>query len=208
MKQLLISVLELIGSICAWICPMPIVKCCAAARNYFYTGYLRHRFARMGRSIFVWKVQKLRGERFMHIGDGNVFESDLQLTAWKNDVKNPSLSIGNNCLFRRGCHISVANSLIIGDNLLTGTNVLITDNAHGSSDYEALKLPPTERGIASKGPIVIGKNVWLGNNVCVMPGVTIGEGVIIGANSVVTHDIPVYAIAAGVPAQIIKTKEK
>ncbi len=58
--------------------------------------------------------------------------------------------------------------------------------------------------MVSKGPVVIGNNVWLGNNVCVMPGVTIGDGAIIGANSVVTHDVPAYAVAAGVPAKIIK----
>lgn len=51
---------------------------------------------------------------------------------------------------------------------------------------------------------MIGNNVWLGNNVCVMPGVTIGDGAIIGANAVVTHDIPAYAVAAGIPAKVVK----
>lgn len=204
MKQTIISVLELIGGIGSWICPAPLVKCFIGFRNYFYTGYLRHRFGKLGRSLFHWKAYKLRGECFMHIGDGNVFEADLQLTVWKNGVENPILSIGNNCLFRRRCHITVANSITIGHNLLTGTNVLITDNAHGSSDHATLRLPPTEREIVSKGPVVIGNNVWLGNNVCVMPGVTIGDGAIIGANSVVTHDVPAFAVACGMPAKVIK----
>ena len=208
MKEIMISVLEWTGSIGALVCPAPVVKCLAAARNHFYTGYLKHRFARIGRSVFFWKVRKLHGEHFMYIGDGNVFENDLQLTAWENNDKIPAFSIGNNCLFRRGCHISIANGLTIGDNLLTGTNVLITHNDHGSSHYEVLQLPPLKRGIVSKGPIVIGKNVWLGNNVCVMPRVTIGDGAIVGANSVITHDIPAYTIAAGIPAQVVKKEDK
>lgn len=65
-------------------------------------------------------------------------------------------------------------------------------------------MPPRERRIVGKGDISIGNNVWLGNNVCVMPGVTIGDGAVIGANSVVTHDIPAYAVAAGIPARVVK----
>lgn len=59
-------------------------------------------------------------------------------------------------------------------------------------------------GFHAREPATIGNNVWLGNNVCVMPEVTIGDGAIIGANSVVTHDIPAYCMAAGVPARVIK----
>ena len=67
-----------------------------------------------------------------------------------------------------------------------------------------MSLPFNERPLYSKGSVVIGNNVWLGNNVCVMPGVTIGDGAIIGANSVVTHDVPAYAVAAGIPARVVK----
>ena len=82
--------------------------------------------------------------------------------------------------------------------------MLITDNSHGQSIREHMSMPFTERPLYSKGPVAIGNNVWLGNNVCVMPGVTIGDGAIIGANSVVTHNIPAYAVAAGIPAKVIK----
>ena len=56
----------------------------------------------------------------------------------------------------------------------------------------------------SKGPVCIGKNVWIGRNVCILSGVNIGDGAIIGANAVVTHDVPAYAVAAGIPAKVIK----
>lgn len=112
--------------------------------------------------------------------------------------------IGNNCSIRNNAHITAINCIRIGDNLLTGTNVLITDNSHGQSTREHMSLPFTERPLYSKGPVVIGNNVWLGNNVCVMSGVTIGDGAIIGANAVVTHDIPAYAVAAGILAKVVK----
>ncbi|MBQ5454589.1 MAG: acyltransferase, partial [Prevotella sp.] len=94
--------------------------------------------------------------------------------------------------------------ITIGNHLLTGTNVLITDNSHGATDYASLVVPPIERTVVSHGPVKIGNNVWLGNNVCVLPNVTIGDGAVVGANSVVTHDIPPYAIVAGIPAKIVK----
>ncbi|WP_443197883.1 DapH/DapD/GlmU-related protein [Pseudobutyrivibrio sp. OR37] len=63
---------------------------------------------------------------------------------------------------------------------------------------------PNKRKIRSKGPVIIEKNAWIGRNVCIMPNVVIGEGSIVGANSVVTHDVPPYSIVGGVPARIIK----
>ena len=60
------------------------------------------------------------------------------------------------------------------------------------------------RPLTSKGAVVIEDNVWLGDNVCVLSGITIGKGAIIGANSVVTHSIPPYSVAAGTPAKVIK----
>ena len=81
---------------------------------------------------------------------------------------------------------------------------MISDNSHGESIVSMLNINPQDRPLFSKGKVVIGNNVWLCNNVCVLSNVTIGNGVIVAANSVVTHDIPDNCIAAGVPAKIIK----
>ena len=148
---------------------------------------------------------QLHGTEYIHIGDGCTFESGLQLTAWNSGDTPPSIIIGNNCLFRKNAHITATNGITIGNHLLTGTNVFISDNFHGETitDRDLLETPPGERPLHSKGTVSIGDNVWLGNNVCVLPGVTIGDGAIIGANSVVTHDIPAFSIAAGIPAKIL-----
>lgn len=176
--------------------------------NRVYTALHRHSFAHWGkRSHIGWRAMNLKGLKYISVGDKTFIAPGIQLTARDSHNGNrytPSIVIGNCCSIRDNAHITAINSITIGDNLLTGTNVLITDNSHGQSIREHMSLPFDERPLYSKGPVVIGNNVWLGNNVCVMPGVTIGDGAIIGANSVVTHDIPAFAVAAGIPARIIK----
>ena len=177
-------------------------------KNEIYTRWYRHRFAKWGRgSHIAWKALKLVGMQYISVGQGTLIAAGVQLTAWDRHNKNrytPDITIGDHCTIRENSHITAINSIRIGDYLLTGTNVLITDNSHGQSTKEHMELPFTERPLYSRGPVIIGNNVWLGNNVCVMPGVTIGDGAIIGANSVVTHDIPAYAVAAGIPAKVVK----
>lgn len=173
-----------------------------------YTALCRYRFAHWGRgSHIAWRAMRLKGEKYISVGDGTFIDSGVQLTAWDshNGLRfTPSITIGNHCAIRNNAHITAINSITIGDDLLTGTNVLITDNSHGMTTREHMCLPFNERPMVSKGPVVIGSKVWLGNNVCVMSGVTIGDGVIIGANSVVTHDVPAYSVAVGIPAKVIK----
>ena len=90
---------------------------------------------------------------------------------------------------------------------MTGSNVIITDNAHGRTDKTEMQKPPKERDLYSKGKVKIGNNVWIANNVCILPGVTIGDGVIIAANSVVTKSIPDYYVAADAPAKNCQANE-
>ena len=96
------------------------------------------------------------------------------------------------------------NKIIIGNNVLTGKKVLITDNAHGASDRFTIDTPPMSRPLYSKGPVIIEDNVWIGEKASIMPGVHIHKGCIIAANAVVTKDIPPHCIVAGVPAKIVK----
>ena len=176
--------------------------------NRIYTAFHRHRFAHWGKGSHIgWKAMRLKGLKYISIGEKTYIASGVQLTAWDSHNGHqftPSIVIGNRCSIRNNAHITAIDSITIGNDLLTGTNVLITDNSHGKSCRDHMSLPFAERPLYSKGPVIIGNNVWLGNNVCVMPGVTIGDGAIIGANSVVTHDVPAYAVACGIPAKVVK----
>lgn len=177
-----------------------------AMRSHFYTGFVRSRFAHFGKdSVIASPAEMISGAQCISIGDYAKINKGVILSAWPGRINDaPRLSIGNNCRIGVNSHLSAAVGITIGDNLLTGPNVLITDNAHGASRREELGIHPSKRQLFSKGAVTIGDNVWIGTNACVMPGVTIGDGAIIAANSVVTHDVPAGGVAAGVPAQIVK----
>ena len=174
-------------------------------RTHLYTFFRRHGFASFGaHSLLECPVYRLRGQQRVSVGACTVFGSGLDLTTWGEG----RISIGDDCHFGRNNQLTAAFEVIIGNNLLTGANVLISDNSHGQSTRHDMMLPPIDRPLYGKGPVNIGDNVWLGNNVCILSGVCIGDGAIVAANSVVTHDIPPYSVAAGCPARIVKTQSK
>ena len=94
---------------------------------------------------------------------------------------------------------------MIGDNFLTGKWVTITDNSHGETTIDMLSLHPSARPVVSKGPVFSGKNVGGGEKATILPGVTIGDGAVVAANSVVNKDIPPFSVVAGVPAIVVKS---
>lgn len=176
-------------------------------RRVVYTGYCSSKFKSFGHGIvFEPFLLGLKGEKYISIGDDTYLSKGVLLTAWDsflNEKFTPEIRIGCNCGIGANSHITAINSIYIGDNVLTGLDVLITDNAHGASVRDILDKSPNMRPLVSKGPVVIEDNVWIGDKASVMPGVTIGKGSIIAANSVVTHDVPSYSIVGGVPAKII-----
>lgn len=101
-----------------------------------------------------------------------------------------------------GVDCSVHGPLSIGKNVMMGPEVVILTHTH---KYDNLDVPMSEQGSIIK-PIVIGDDVWIGMRAIIMPGVTIGKGVIIGANAVVTKDVPDYSVVGGIPAKIIKNR--
>lgn len=177
-----------------------------AVRSHIYTGYMKRHFANFGQgSVIGCKVAALHGLQHIWIGRHNDFAPGLRLTAWgSNNTASPLITIGDNCWFGEYNHLTATQGITIGDNLLTGSNVLISDNAHGDSSAEMMAIHPKFRPLTSKGKVCIGNNVWIGNNVCILAGVTIGDGAIIAANSVITKDVPSYCVVAGVPAIVIK----
>lgn len=97
-------------------------------------------------------------------------------------------------------HIYATKKIILEKDVLTADRVYISDNLHGYSD---IYMPIKNQPIIQHGEVVIGEGSWLGENVCVL-GAKIGKHCVIGANSVVTRDIPDYSVAVGAPAKIIK----
>ena len=138
------------------------------------------------------------------IGKDCYFGQGTELSTLENhfDQKLQScLTIGNHVRCVGGCRITCAGNIKIEDDVLLGPEVFITDHNHGMD-------PNYPGGYSNQSLIIkdvrIGRGVWLGQRVCIMPGVTIGEHSIIGANSVVTKNIPSYTIAVGSPAKVVK----
>ena len=177
----------------------------AASRLRSY--WLRRELGCCSRTVIIGKRPLLHGMKCISIGDSTFVGDYVTLTAWPEYAVsgNPGISIGSGCTIGAFNHITAVNRIVIGDNVLTGKWVSITDNNHGDLSPESADIPPLKRVVTSKGPVVIGNNVWIGDKATILPDVTIGDGAVIGANSVVTKDVPPYAVVAGNPAVIIKT---
>lgn len=114
---------------------------------------------------------------------------------------NPVLTIGNRVRSRSGLQIAVMDKIDIGDDVIISANVFISDGTHG---YENALEPYRYQTMTNIKPVIIKNGCWIGQNAVIQPGVIIGENSIVGANSVVTKDVPARSIVAGAPAKIIK----
>lgn len=151
------------------------------------------------------------GPKNIFIGNNTVIKRDTILGChikYKEQMfPNALIVIGNNCNIGRNNHITAINKIVIGDGLLTGQYVLISDNDHGGLSEKEAQIEPDNRHLKSKGEVVIGNNVWLGDKVAILAGVHIGNNVIVAAGSVVTHDFPDNCVVGGVPAKVLKTMQ-
>lgn len=173
-------------------------------RSEILSGFFKNRpnaFQSNGRLFLV-------GPKFIEVGDNVSCEHGVRLEAIHDHLGStfqPSFKIGNRVSINHYSHIGCSHSIHIGDDVLIAARVFITDHYHGSITHASIvEHPPSTRKLHSPGPVVIEDGVWLGEGVCVLPGVRIGSRSIIGANAVVTKDIPPFSVAAGVPARIIK----
>ena len=175
-------------------------------------NYYKKRLANIGKNSQIGQNFSIINPDGISIGDN--FSGGCDIALWSCNAVNIKgddckLIIKNNVSITDRCIISAANRIEIGNGCLLGRDTFITDNSHGENiSINELNISPHERNIFSKGTVIIGDNVWTGKNVCIMPNVKIGNGAIIGANSVVTHNIPPYSVAVGSPAKVIKTIEK
>lgn len=163
------------------------------------------RFGAFGRgSIIMWPPVTIFNERYIRIGEGTMIGPHVALSAGmvpgQECVTDPVVSIGDRCLIGRGSGIVGHLSVTIGNDVWTGHNVYITDQNHG---YEDVHRPISAQSQPERA-VSIGDGSWLGYGTVVLPGVTIGRHVAVGANSVVTRDLPDFCVAVGAPARVIR----
>ena len=149
------------------------------------------------KGLRVVRPRKFVGISRMVFGNNVYFASNCWVQAHS---ASSVLRIGENSCIGNNCHIYSLESIIIGKNVLIADNVYLSDNLHA---FKNISVPILKQEIIHNGNLEIGSGSWIGENVCVL-GSSIGKNTVIGANSVVTKDIPDYCVAVGAPAKIIK----
>lgn len=148
---------------------------------------IRHAYASRG-----FRLTTKRGSR-LNIGPHTLFERQCSVTI------EGHLEIGSDCFFNEGLHLVCVKNVSIGNRVRCGERVSIHDENHVFEPW-----PSGDRAQLTTDPVCIGDDVWLGANVVVLPGASIGAGTVIGANSVVRGEIPPGVLAAGVPARVVR----
>lgn len=157
-------------------------------------------FGRFGLLSHIDRPLMINGAKRIYIGNKCTIAYKTWLAAVPLNDDSAKLIIGDGCTIGHFNHIYATHSVILHKHVLTADKVYISDNLHG---YEDIEIPVMNQPIKQNGVVEIGEGSWLGENVCVL-GAKIGKHCVIGANSVVTKDIPDYSIAVGTPAKVIK----
>lgn len=160
------------------------------------TRFLLRRCTRIGRLVRMEGRPRIVNKGTIVIGDQVLIYSTtvpVELAA----IGGGSIEIGDRSFLNYGVSISAFESVRIGQRCLLGAYVMILDN-DWHDIIDRTRIPPSR-------PVILEDNVWLGNRVIVLPGVTIGHDAVVGAGSVVVKDIPPRSVAVGNPARVIRT---
>ena len=136
----------------------------------------------------------------LEVGEGVLLEPNVWLTA----PGEARIRIGGGSFLNIAVMVAAVELVEIGEHCMFANGCFVTDGNHRFDDPDK---PVPWQGFSSKGPTRVGDNVWCGANVVVASGVTIGERCVIGANSVVTEDVPSFSVAAGAPARVLRKVE-
>jgi len=168
--------------------------------KYIRALAFRQKFGRFGKKSLLLKPLKIQGASDIYIGEHTQILNMAWLAALPLNGVQGKLTIGDHTQIGHFSHIIATQEVVIEDHVLTADKVYISDNVHA---YENPDLPILAQGIRQLSPVRIGSGTWIGENACII-GARIGRNCVIGANAVVTKDIPDYCVAVGVPAKIIK----
>ncbi len=156
---------------------------------------------------FGWRSRLARPDmltnpRAISIGKNVLIRKGSRLEAvgeW--DGKRPKIKIGDGTSIQFYFHCGAAKCVTIGENVLISGRVYITDHDHVFDDHQ---LPARKCHELKSAPVVIGAGAWLGEGCVILKGVTVGERAVVGANAVVTKDVPPFTVVGGIPAQVIR----
>ena len=169
-------------------------------RRAIFYALNRSRYKRLELKAFIDRPLRIDGRPYISVLSGAYIGAGGWLGAIKIDEHEPELIIGGGCSLGPFNHIIAVRRVVLGRAVLTANGVYISDNLHG---FEDVHTPILSQPVQFKAEVHIGDGAWLGENVCVI-GASVGRNCVIGANAVVTKDIPDYSVAVGSPARVIK----
>lgn len=172
-----------------------------------YSRLNKRKFKAIGKKSYFWDPIFLSGTQYIEIGERTGIWPHARVEViddWNGQQFTPRLVIGDNVHINQNLHLTCAESIIIERDVVCTARVTITDICHISDNRE---LGILEQGLVTK-PVKICEGAFIGVNSTVLPGVTIGKHAIVGANSVVTKDVPDYATVVGCPAKPLVKGEK
>ncbi|HWV85247.1 MAG TPA: acyltransferase [Capillimicrobium sp.] len=161
-----------------------------------------HLHALRSGAFIRWPVH---GDVLTALDDGRLTLGEhalLEPGVWLTAPAPARIRIGSGTFLNLGVMVAAMDLVEIGDHCMLANGCFVTDSNHRFDDPD---MPVPWQGFTSRGPTRIGDNVWLGANVVVTSGVTIGERCVVGANSVVTADLPPFSVAVGAPARVVRT---
>ena len=168
---------------------------------WLYTYLMQCRFEYWGKGSRLHPPATLICPGVIRIGDGVVIKEHAWLNAWNRRADGrASLIIGDGCYIGRFAHINAWEDVVIEPHVLIADRVYISDADHYHDDPE---VPIILQGVGFKGSVLICSGCWIGIGAAILPGVRVGKNAIVGANAVVTRDVPDNAVVGGVPAKII-----
>ncbi len=157
-------------------------------------------FKKIGNKSCVYKPIQIDSANTISIGRDVFIGHYSWLMGSLDSRQGKGLKIEDRTVIGHFAHIVASREVVIESDVLIADRVFISDCSH---NYENISLPIQMQGIRFIKPVRIGEESWIGENVCIC-GANIGKHCIVGANSVVTKDIPNYCVAAGCPAKVIK----
>lgn len=158
------------------------------------------KFRKLGFGARLFRPFRVDGWDGIELGRHTVLQGGGWLYCRGIDATPASLKLGKGCVLGYNNHITAVREVVIGDHVLTANNVYISDNLHG---YEDTSRPIMHQPVKFKKAVSIGDGSWIGENACII-GARIGKNCVIGANAVVTNDVPDYCVAVGIPAVVIR----
>lgn len=205
--KIILSVFRVLGAVLGYLYSRKLMMGGRLCWIHFYSGFMQRHFYSFGKNSLLSPNITFIGKERISIGNNSYICPHNCITAWSNseyDKEQILITIGNGVQIGDSCHITAINKIVIGDGCLLGKRITITDNSHGEVNVSSIEKAPAKRKWFSKGEVIIGKNVWIGDKATILPGVHIGDNSIIGANSVVYTDLPQNSVYVNSGSKILK----